>query len=80
MITVGIFINGGLLVSRSATNTGLTCGETGKTIYYTDDKKIIRHHQKDGANELAKRLLDTIHEYDSGLDEKKILDILRGEK
>ena len=58
MITVGVFINGGLLVSRSAVNT--TRQRDGKTVYRLDDGRELLHRPEDGAVALAKALLDTI--------------------
>ena len=60
MITVAIYINGKPIFTRSATNIskeGITYCE-----YKVDEGTIIKHNQKEGAIDLAKKMLDTIKE------------------
>ena len=59
MLTVGIFINGGLIVGKNAINLKIV-GEDGQVSYMTDSGEIIQHQPGDGAVVLAKKLLDTI--------------------
>lgn len=58
MLTVGIFINGGLIVGKNAIRQSTR--EDGKVIYMIDSGETIIHDPKDGAVVLAKKLLDTI--------------------
>lgn len=57
MITVAIYINDRVIYTRTAVNR---IEETGG--YINDDGSIILHDPEDGAIELAKKMLDTIHE------------------
>ena len=71
MITVQILINGAVILSRSARNTGSVVDNanlsgpmslSGECIYAVDDGSTIKHKRADGAVKLAKAMLDTIHE------------------
>lgn len=62
MITVAILINGQPIFTRSATRQEDDVFENKPNTYKTDSGEIIKHDHKDGAIELAKKLLDTIHE------------------
>lgn len=57
MITVSIHINDRAIYTRTAVNRIKEKGG-----YVCDDGSIIKHEPSDGAVELAKKMLDTIHE------------------
>ena len=59
MITVGIYINGGLLVGKNAINTGKV-NKKGESKYITDGGHVVWHKREDGAVSLSKKILDTI--------------------
>ena len=61
MITVAILINGNPIMARSAVNKGCE-NNKGEIRYKVDDGSHVRHNPKDGAVQLAKKLLDTIIE------------------
>ena len=60
MITVQILINDQVIFVRSARNQS-EINESGETKYIVDDNKVIWHKRKDGAKELAKKMLDNIN-------------------
>jgi hypothetical protein len=62
MITVSISINGGVIATRSATNTGKVNSDDVPNEYRVDDGRIIRHKPNDGAVKLAIKLLQGIRE------------------
>ena len=57
MMTVSIYINDRAIYTRTVVNR---IKETGG--YICDDGSVIVHNHSDGAIELAKKMLDTIHE------------------
>jgi hypothetical protein len=61
MITVTIFINGSPILTRSATREQLALTDE-KFHYDVDTGETVLHNPHDGAVELAKKLLNTIHE------------------
>ena len=62
MITVTILINGHPIHTRSAVNKSNHPYTDKPNRYEVDDGTLISHIPKDGAVELAKRMLDTIKE------------------
>ena len=66
MITVTISINGSPIYTRTCTNTGnvkaLLDDDRAFCTYKCDDGSEIIHAPDDGAVELARLMLDTIHE------------------
>jgi DnaJ-class molecular chaperone len=61
MITVAIFINGNLIMARSAVNK--RCADSmGRVCYSVDGGSHIRHNPGDGYVVLAKKMLDSIVE------------------
>ena len=69
MITVAIYKNGGLLVGKSAVNTGLTSKKTGATAYTLDSGECIWHEPSDGAVNLAKKMLSRIKNDENNMKE-----------
>jgi hypothetical protein len=64
MITVAILINGEPLIARSATREPTSSTLRSPPIEHTylcDDGTKIKHKTKDGAVELAKKMLSTIN-------------------
>ena len=61
MLTVGIYINGGLIMARSAVNK-LQKNKKGQTKYVTDAGQVIWHHYEEGVVALAMKLLMSIKE------------------
>ena len=61
MITAQININGNCVFARSATRIKEPDKE-GKATYKADDGNILKFNPKDGAKELAKKLIDLIEE------------------
>lgn len=67
MITVQISINGETIFARTAANTKRKTAKSAREntdtyVYKVDDGSKIEHNKEDGAIELAKKMLDTIHE------------------
>lgn len=62
MITVTISINGQPIYTRSAVNVGPSKHRAGKHDYKVDTGEIIVHKRSDGAVDLVRSMLDTIHE------------------
>jgi len=64
MITVAILINGHPIVAKNAVRQRDLPDENGNVKYKTDSGEIVLHKPSDGANVLAKKLLDMIRNDD----------------
>lgn len=62
MITVSISINGTPIYARTAVNVGPSKHLKGQHVYKLDTGENLVHRQSDGAVDLVRLMLNTIHE------------------